>query len=81
MFEEIEDYYTELEEAEEEEWELEYDLEELEVEQLWDDTAAAHDNYIRAEMDFEAAIDREYNSYEDLEDANEEWYAADEELW
>lgn len=32
-------------------------------------------------MDYEAAIDREYYAWEDFWAADEEWYAADNELW
>lgn len=80
-YDEIEDYYTDLREFEEEEWEFEYDLEELELEQLWDDTAAAHDGYIQAEMDYEAAIDRNYWAWEDYYEADWYWYEADDALW
>merc|ERR1712151_1328724 len=53
----------------------------LEEEQLWDDTAAAFDAYEMALYELEMAWDREWNSSIDLEAADEEWYAADNELW
>jgi hypothetical protein len=43
--------------------------------------SAAHDNYERAKADLVAAFDREINAWDDHLNAEEEWYAAGDELW
>lgn len=77
-YETAEDAYYE---AEEQLYEFEETLYGLEEEQLWDDTAAAFDAYEMALYELEMAYDREWNSVTDLEAADEEWIAADNELW
>lgn len=80
-YEEYYDLLDEYYEVEEEAYEFEDELYGLEEEQLWDDTAAAYDAYVFAELEFEYAVERESNAQDELDAAWEEYDLADQELW
>ena len=57
------------------------ELEQLELEALWDLTAASHDAYEMAYAAYEMAEEYLEWAEEDYEDADANWYEADDELW
>lgn len=57
------------------------ELEQLELEALWDLTAASHDSYEMAYAAYEMAEEYLEWAEEDYEDADANWYEADDELW
>lgn len=57
------------------------ELAELELEALWDLTAASHDSWEMAYAAYEMAEEYLEWAEEDYEDADANWYEADDELW
>ena len=74
-------YETTIDGKLEEEELYEDELEQLELEALWDLTAASHDSYEMAYAAYEMAEEYLEWAEEDYEDADANWYEADDELW